>query len=485
MNSLSRINPKITLNYVQETPESLYFERKSSATKPPKIANEIIGMLNADGGVLIVGISDDGKEFEDLNEIDSSKIEQLRSVVFDNIKPAPNVYLEECVLVTGELIFIYHVNQNHENVYSRNDGKEDVFLRVHDSNRLLDRDRVRQLEHDKNIRQYEDQTVREFNPEDLNIKLLKYYANKLSFHGDLLDLLVNRHVAVKEAGKYLFKRSAILLFSNNPEKYIPSAVLRYVRYDGIIAKVGINHNVIKDETFSDNIPRIIEIFKRFMRASLKDFYFLDIRTGTFPKVPEYPEDAWLEGIVNALCHRSYNIQGNPIMVKHFDDRIEISNSGPLPGQVTVNNIKNVRYSRNPRIALILQELGYVRRLNEGVSRIYESMENSMLSIPEYSEKHGNVYLVLRNKISAHDKSISSKTMDKIRYSWDKFNETQRDILIYLFRYQKANLEELESHIKIHQNSIRRYLNEFCKNNFLEKLSEKQRDKNAYYSFKQH
>ena len=117
---------------------------------------------------------------------------------------------------------------------------------------------------------------------------------------------------------------------------------------------------------------------------------------------EYPEEAWLEGIVNALCHRSYNIQGNAIYIKHFDDRFEISNSGPLPQQVTVDNIKTERFARNPRIARVLEDMGYVRQLKEGVNRIYESMEKSMLSEPEYREANNNIYLTLRKLRKFHD-----------------------------------------------------------------------------------
>src|SRR5699024_1516905 len=159
-------------------------------------------------------------------------------------------------------------------------------------------------------------------------------------------------------------------FSKDPEKYIPSASVRYIRYDGTEALVGAKHNVIKDERFENNIPKLIDELRIFMRASMKEFYFLDLKSGTFKNVKEYPEEAWLEGIVNALCHRSYNIQGNAIYIKHFDDRLEISNSGPLPSQVTVENIRSERFSRNPRLARVLEDLGYVRQLNEGVSRIY-------------------------------------------------------------------------------------------------------------------
>ena len=54
-----------------------------------------------------------------------------------------------------------------------------------------------------------------------------------------------------------------------------------------------------------------------MEASLKDYYFLNMENGRFEKVPEFPKKAWLEGIVNAICHQSYNLQGNCIYIKHF------------------------------------------------------------------------------------------------------------------------------------------------------------------------
>jgi ATP-dependent DNA helicase RecG len=56
---VSTINSQITLEYLQTKVENQYFERKGIGEKdisPTKIANELIGMLNADGGVLAFGV---------------------------------------------------------------------------------------------------------------------------------------------------------------------------------------------------------------------------------------------------------------------------------------------------------------------------------------------------------------------------------------------------------------------------------------------
>ncbi|MFN8153829.1 MAG: ATP-binding protein [Bacteroidia bacterium] len=480
--AISKINTIITRKYLEEQPENQYFERKGfggKETKPTKIAEELIGMLNADGGVLAFGVSNNG-EFQDLKAL-GEQINSFRTVVFDFIHPACNIELEE-VEIDGKLVFLFHVEQELERIFCRKDN-EHVFLRVQDTNRLLSRDQIKKLEYDKSIRRFEEETIKSFDPEDLDQDLLKEYKEKLNYKGNSLDLLVKRHLVNKIDESYNFKNASILLFAKEPEKYIPSASVRYIRYAGKEALSGVSHNVIKDERFEDNIPRLINLLKSFLRASFKDYYFLDIREGKFKKVPEYPEEAWLEGIVNALCHRSYNVQGSSIYIKHFDDRLEISNSGPLPAQVTIDNIKTERFARNPRVARVLEDLGYVRQLNEGVSRIYESMEKSMLSLPEYHEKNGNVYLVLRNKISQHSKTIHDTVVDKIENEWGDYNETQRNILVYLFATHHATLSEIVSYVKINENTVRGYLNKFMKEKLIERQTKKQRDINALYVFK--
>ncbi|MDY3351231.1 ATP-binding protein [Riemerella anatipestifer] len=479
--SISKENTILTKEYLLTQKENQYFERKGFGEKdckPSKIAEELIGMLNADGGVLVFGISDDG-QILDLKKV--ANLNDYRKIVYDYITPPSNIRLEE-VEIDGNLIFLYHVEQDIERVFSRKDN-EKIFLRVADSNRELGREQVRKLEYDKNIRRFEEELVEDFDIEDFDTTLLEVYKQKLNYQGEIFELLKQRHLAIKKENNYIFKKSAVLLFSKDPEKYIPSASVRYIRYEGVLSQTGTNHNVIKDQRFENNIPNLITELHRFIKITLKEYYFLDLEIGKFIKVPEYPEEAWLEGIVNALCHRSYNVQGSAIYIKHFDDRIEISNSGPLPAQVTVDNIKTERFARNPRIARVLEDLGYVRQLNEGVARIYESMEKSMLSVPEYRVQNGNVYLILKNKISEHSKTISAELINKIERQWSRYTDIQKQIISTLFINHKLNIKQIDDKIGANEKTIRRYLNEFIKNGIMEKDTNKIRDINAVYKLK--
>lgn len=479
---ISKFNTIITKEYLQKQQENQYFERKGlggKEIKPTKIAEELIGMLNADGGILVFGVSDKG-EIQDLKTL--SNLDAYRKLVFDFIDPPCTIDFEE-IEIEGNLVFLFHVEQELERVFYRKDNQK-VYLRVSDDNRELDRDRVRKLEYDKMIRRFEEEIATNFDENDIDEKLLTTYKEKLNYSkGGSFDLLNKRHLVNKKEQAYQFKNAAILLFARDPERYIPSASVRYIRYEGTEAKVGEAHNVIKDERFENNIPNLIDELRLFLKASFKDYYFLDITQGKFVKVPEYPEAAWLEGIVNALCHRSYNVQGNSVYIKHFDDRIEISNSGPLPAQVTIENIKTERFARNPRLTRVLEDLGYVRQLNEGVSRIYESMERSMLSLPEYKEKNGNVILTLKNRISEHSKTINTSIMKEIENKFSIYNDTQRKILLYLFMNGCATVSELSEYTEINENTIRTYLNAFISESLIERQSIKKRDINAKYVIK--
>lgn len=488
MASLSNIDPGITEEYLCRHPENLYLERKSvggvgrNKLKPSKLASEIIGMLNADGGVIVLGLADDGGA-DDLNLIPHEQLLQYEKVCQNFISPAADVKLEKVNLQSGELIYLYHVGQNYENMYEQKDSHH-VFKRVGDSNYgPLDNQEVDNLRHDKSLRRFEDQVVEDFDPNDIDIQTLQSYKDHLCYEGDLDDLLIKRNLALKKDGKMKYRNSAILLFSKDPDKYIPSSYVRYVRYEGSEQGVGRNYNVTKDERLEGNIPNLINKTKGFMTNALGDFYFLNMKTGRFERVPEYPEDAWLEGVVNALYHRSYNLQGNCVYIKHFDDRLEISNSGPLPAQVTVENIKEQRFSRNPRIGRVLFESGYVRELNEGVKRIFSSMAQSMLPTPIYKDDNDIVTLILENKVAHNRRAISAGVKDTISSNWTNYNDTEQKILSYIMRHSEPTMKEIAENIGVSVRYTRACVNKLVANGILDRLSEKTRDKNAKYVFK--
>lgn len=487
MATVSTIDPIATLDYLCNTKEHQYLERKGideRGVTPAKLSDVLVGMLNADGGILALGISDDGV-IQDLATIDEDLLSRYEKITQEFIQPPARVQLEKITGPNGELIFLYHAAQDYENLYERKDN-HNVFRRISDSNYgPLNNDEVEQLRHDKNLRRFEEQECLTFDIDnDLDAELLESYRKKIKYEGTIEELLIKRNLADRNRhGNLVLRNSAVLLFSKDPDKYIPSSYVRYVRYEGSVAGAGQNFNVTKDLRIEGNIPHVIDEVRKLLNASLDDYFFLDISTGIFRAIPEYPEGAWLEGIVNALFHRSYNLQGNCTYIKHFDDRLEISNSGPLPAQVTVENIRTQRFSRNPRIGRVLSEMGYVRELNEGVNRIYQYMEESMLSEPIYTDKDNTVQLVLENKISNHKRAIPDETMRLITSSWQQYTKTEKLIFEKLFKDQEATIIELAEFCGVSEKAVRGYLNKFIESQMIIKDSEKIRDKDAKYRFR--
>jgi ATP-dependent DNA helicase RecG len=149
-------------------------------------------------------------------------------------------------------------------------------------------------------------------------------------------------------------------------------------------------------------------------------------------VPKHPEFAWLEGIVIAVTHREYAMSGSFIKVTMYDDRLEIESPGKLPNLVAVDNIKDTRYSRNPRISRVLTEFGWVKEFNEGVKRIYSDMEKFFLDDLVYSEPDQAVRLVLKNNIVMRTLRQKDRTIESIGSEiWMQLDELEKRILTYM------------------------------------------------------
>lgn len=192
--------------------------------------------------------------------------------------------------------------------------------------------------------------------------------------------------------------------------------------------------------------RLIDRAKEFVGSQLREFMSLDKRTGKFDTVPEYPEFAWLEGIVNAVTHREYGLTGNYIKVSMYDDRLEIESPGKLPNVVTVENIRTTRYARNPKISRVLTDLGYVRELNEGVKRIYSDMEEFFLDEPEYHETDNSVRLTLRNNIVVRQIRRQDSVLRLVGEDvWAQLDELEQQILTYMGSFNMVSAAQLAAY----------------------------------------
>ena len=91
------------------------------------------------------------------------------------------------------------------------------------------------------------------------------------------------------------------------------------------------------------------------------------------EIRTYPGIALREALLNAFIHTDYRMAG-PIMVKQFQNRLEISNPGGLPGGITPDNIlRHGPVARNPALVDALIPLRLVNRSSLGVRRMYQAL----------------------------------------------------------------------------------------------------------------
>ena len=343
----------------------------------------ISAFANAEGGTIAIGVNDKTRMLEGLKGCDEKKINDFLLAPKEYCKPMPRYEEEFLDFIDAEgkadRLLLLHIEASPEQIIRTiNDS---TFLRIGDRTKELRGDDLRNLEYSKSIRHYEDECNLDATIDDLDAELLERYRKILQAEGVSYEQLLTARGFVKQQnGVKRLTNAAVLLFARNIQQFYPNCRVRFIRYDGTFAKTGTDINIIRDKSLDYPILRIIEKTKDFVATQLREFMAMDEKTGTFMSVPEYPEFAWLEGIVNAVTHREYAMEGSYIKVSMFDDRLEIESPGRLPNVVTVDNIKETRYSRNPRISRVLTEFGWVRELNEGVKRIYSEWNNSFLTI---------------------------------------------------------------------------------------------------------
>ncbi len=482
----SQIDAKLTLEYLLSPgAEGQYFDRKSANIKPKQLAETIVAMANADGGVIAVGIQD--RQLQGVNAQGNTKVNDFLQCAFDQCKPSVRMTPEflDIVKASGEAdrLLLLHIEADKERVHATT--ADEVYLRVGDESKKLDYEQRRNLEYDRGSRLYEDELIADFRQEDLDLQAVQEYAKAVGFGSeDWLQLLRARRFLRTTGEGERFTVTGVLLFAKLPTSFLPSARIRFIRYEGNQAEVGTAMNVIRQEYIEGPLVKVLNRAKEVVAAQLREFTALNPADGKFLTVPEYPPFAWLEGIVNAVTHRAYNLHGDDIRIMMYDDRLEILSPGRFPHVVNKNNIREVRYSRNPQLARALTELGWVRELNEGVKRIYQEMQSYFLDEPVYDEPNHSVLLVLKNNIIMRRRRRVERIGALISTEWGGLNPYEKRVMEIAFRKEQLTTKELAELLGRSVPYTRKTLAVLEEKGLLEKYASSQNDPYQYYMLKE-
>jgi len=108
---------------------------------------------------------------------------------------------------------------------------------------------------------------------------------------------------------------------------------------------------------------------------------------------KYPFETIHEIITNAILHRDYSIAAD-VLIRVFDNRVEVESPGLLPGQVTIKNIRNQQFARNGALVRLINKFPEPpnKDVGEGLNTAFRAMQRLRLKPPVIAETE-NTFLV--------------------------------------------------------------------------------------------
>ena len=359
--------------------ESYHIEKTVATDNMDKFSQAICAFSNdvADSkkkGYLLIGVRDNG-ELAGL-QVDDKLLLQISNIRTDgNILPQPVMTVEKFSFAQGDILVVEVTPSQVPPVRYR--GR--IWVRVGPRKSIATEAEEKLLTERRlsNIRTFDAMPCLGTTLEDLDITLFK---KEYLFKAVAEDILQEDKRTIEEQmaslGLYDLRyqcptNAAIVLFGNNPERFLHGAYIQYVRFKGL-DRAG---DIINEHKFSGNLCKVLPRIDVFVETSIAQKRPIPISVLREKTVSKYPYWATRELLMNAIMHRDYESNA-PVAFYEYDDRIEIQNAGGLYGKVSANNFPNVSDYRNPFIAEAMKVLGYVNRFSRGVYRVQKELEEN-------------------------------------------------------------------------------------------------------------
>ncbi len=307
------------------------------------LAAEMAAFANSEGGVIYIGVGDDGS-LPGLAGADVHRINQIiSSAASRHVRSPLAVRTENVLLENGRVVIVLSVPKGLDKPYFDKNGV--IWLKSgSDKRRVNSREELCRLF----------QVSGQFHADELPTRAGVDKLDKWRFRDFLRDvygqaypeteeglirLLQNMNLAA-ESGR--LNLAGVLLFAEHPQWIVPQFVVKAIRYPGKeIHATGYQDS----EDFDGPLSQVFEASHAFVMRNLHK-----VQAGrgvNAPGVSEIPPVVFEELLVNALVHRDYLVSA-PIRLFVFEDRIEIVNPGHLPDNLTVEKIKTGNSNiRNP------------------------------------------------------------------------------------------------------------------------------------------
>jgi len=417
------------LMFIVEQGEGQFIEFKENVDK--SLSKEIVAFSNAQGGKIYLGITDKGvvKGINITNSLNSTIID-----IAKNCDPPIKVNLNKY-----KNILIVDVEEGKNKPYSCSFG---FYLRRGASSQKLLRDEILEFTISEGRKTFDEEINENFKySEDFDETKLEGYLKeaKLTNNLDNESILINLGVAKKIDGTLKFNNAGVLFFAKEPSKFFLTSKVVCAEYQ-TNEKVNILDRKIYDEGILEDIKQAINFVKRRVKVEF------EIKTARRKEIPQYPEQAYREVIVNAIMHRDYFDNSSDVLVEVYRNKLVVFNPGGLVKWLKPDEFGKVSKTRNPVIASLLSKTIFVEKMGTGIKRINDAMNSAKLPKPDFEFYERSFYVTLADKTYTKD-TVKDTLKDTVKDTV-KFSLSQKRIIDEIKAKPDITAEELSIILKI-------------------------------------
>ena len=363
-------------DYIGETTE---YDKKEmlEERKPKSWLKSISAFANGIGGALIFGVSDDDELVGLKDPKDVS--EKISETIKTKMDPIPQIILEHHSENGRDFIIVKVPAGQETPYYYIGDGNRIAYVRIGNESVPADATALKRLVLRGSGSTYDSLSSRYPLDRYAFTKLRSVYRQRTGLELEDSDFL--SFGLVDEDG--MLTNAGALLADESPMRF---SRIFCTRWYGLSKASGVME-ALDDKEISGSLITLLQGGEEFVRNNTKKRWK---KTGNSRvEMPEYPERAVLECIVNGLIHRDYMILGSEVHIDIFDDRMEIYSPGGMMDGSLVQNLDTDNISskrRNPVIADVFSRMNYMERRGSGFKKIKEDYHNAVNYRPELEPK---------------------------------------------------------------------------------------------------
>jgi ATP-dependent DNA helicase RecG len=281
----------------------------------------------------------------------------------------------EAVSLPEGTILVLQVPEGKQKPYTANGI---CYVRAGSTTRRARLEELRSLSFEAEYTRFERTPVSGFALEDLNLARLQDYVEKRapgSIHVNglrLSDVAVSWGLALRQGESVLPTVAGVLLFGLQPQRLSPQWGVGAVRLDG----TELSDPIMDRADLEGAADQLVDAALAFVRRNTRVAALFPADEAQRLDLPEYPLAAVREALTNAIVHRDYS-RGGRVMLRMFQDRLEVQNPGALPEGLTLQDVAErggFSYPRNPTLARVMRDWGRMEEVGRGLLRIRRELE---------------------------------------------------------------------------------------------------------------